>query len=481
MFRFEFFRIMPFIIGIAISGCGKEPKNAASKLEASPIPKLEKEPSPIPSEKKLVSLSLSFGENDQTKIWNRFLQDTLFLSQAKSGKILIFQKSGAVWFVDAETGATEFQNASTETVETSAAKYTLPDRSRWEISADKISRTSVPESNGKFSISSYSIPQDNPNKGTLKPVFLNEDFLMLAGAKNIVLLEDKSQAFEKIEIPYPRDDVSLHSKIIGAGISTDKKAFWIFAAKTFFYGNIGKDANGASTVTYNDPIELAFSGISGTETFIAGVLEADGKAKNKLLLISSSGFYWSGIQSSINLTWDKDVRAISEQYCVSCHGPQGAGGFSKADEEASFKGTKRLSIIERVTQKTMPPPTSPAGMAITEAQRRAILVWLQPELGKITPEDPGDGNGAIIPTPVIPTPGPSWESKVQPILVNRCQTCHGAMYSNFSSVFSNRADIALRINSANASVIMPKPGSAEATAMTTAERAEVSTFLNSFR
>ena len=69
------------------------------------------------------------------------------------------------------------------------------------------------------------------------------------------------------------------------------------------------------------------------------------------------------------LTFDKDVKPISQALCFSCHG--GANHiFKNSDLEASWKGMK--SSIEGELKSGSMPKDKP----ITAAQKKTLLDWL---------------------------------------------------------------------------------------------------------
>lgn len=209
--------------------------------------------------------------------------------------------------------------------------------------------------------------------------------------------------------------------------------------------------------------------------------DSDMNLSGRVTVVGAGKIYVSGYESiSELLSWETDIRPLAEEFCVSCHGANGSGGFSKADEPSSWTGVKRESIIARVVNdKSMPPTYTQAAEKMTDAQRAKIRDWLSPSSTpvKSTKKQSSDSKHDSQPTtmtPTIPTPGAFWSNKVQPVLEQRCSSCH-PNYKIFENVYLERNEIVQRIENSS----MPPRESVQGQ-LTQAEKDAVLAYLKNF-
>jgi cytochrome c553 len=108
------------------------------------------------------------------------------------------------------------------------------------------------------------------------------------------------------------------------------------------------------------------------------------------------------------------VKPIFAKYCSACH-PSRSGpdwlDYSSAAKEAK-SGILYFKIL---TERSMPPPTSPQGAQISEAERLAIGSWAR-------------AGGPQKPAQAVPSPQPTEAppKETTPKYVRACMHCHGA-------------------------------------------------------
>ena len=324
--------------------------------------------------------------------------------------------------------------------------YLMGSSTGWRISADKVEcfapdPTST-RSDPKISVLTLAIKTSD-----YLPVHIRPEKMTLKGRAEFLFLtcSDAKMTTEKLDLVRMPALMEILPAVVLASFTPDRKFLWTATLqKVLFFGNKDTGFDFIPSI-----IPLALTPFSGT-SLLAMEFDNDKRPVGRIVHARDKQILLSGLASAgTQLTWETDIRPLSEQFCLSCHGMNGSGGWSNADQSTSWTGLKRDSIIARVhTQKSMPPPATEFAKNITDAQRTKILQWLA---GGVSQADTGATDVASVPpaksapfaTP--PTPGPTWSSSIVPILVASCNGCHGGIFSTFDTTYKMKSEIITRV------------------------------------
>lgn len=392
-----------------------------------------------------------------------------FVSKSGESKFVFSLANGTAYVYD---DATELVSYLPAVVTPSQGErvYLLEGNSGWVIHDNKITNFS-PKSSDTVMASQIAQLSVDWAAQSLSPLFISPSQILLKGEGILVFVSKKDQSELQIEKISATDALAESlTPALSAGFTPDMAYLWITnASQALFF----KRATGG-TGFEDKPFQAELISDLPKGAVVKNVAVDFDNNKNpvgRIILFADGKILVSGrTPLASNLSWEIDIRPISEQYCLNCHGVGGAGGFSKADEAASWTGIKRESIIARVAeQKSMPPPNSPAGMAMTSAQRDKIKNWLNSGSlsGNTGASSGSSGSGG---TP--PTPGPTWTTVIQPLLSSKCVGCHST-YTTFSVVYETKTRIIQKLSDRT----MPP----STVTMTDTERSEIISYLNALQ
>lgn len=428
----------------------------------------------------LTRITLQFSRRDALSKLEPFAAEVVAISKKGTSKTLFSMASGGAYIYDETTEFVEYLQPVVKQAPGSKI-IRLFDNINWAISANKLEYI-YPSASTPDSLRVVSVNFDN---SALSLLHASAERLIFKSANGLQIVTRTIKDVLSLESfkGIPELDELLPNALL-AGFGPNNSFLWVASSsKVLFFKN-------STSGFIKKPLsaELAFGLPSGTD-LEKMVVEFDDTMQplGKTIFARGGKFYVSGYTpAAAALSWDIDIRPIAEQYCVSCHGDGGAGGFSKANESASWTGIKRNSIIERVvTQKSMPPIDTVSAKSMTDIQRNKIKDWLSlgfdstsspTSASKSTStteaEAPSSTISSAINASAIPTLGSTW-SEIEPIIMNRCGACHPT-YPIYSTFYAERAKIKRRTENDS----MP-PRDSRRGALTTSEKDALLRYLSS--
>ncbi|NBW80307.1 hypothetical protein EBR21_01005 [bacterium] len=424
-----------------------------------------------PATQGLPPISLQFARRDALAKLEPFAGDVVAVSKRGMNKTLFSMSSGGAYLYDEPTEYVEYLQPVVQPPVGSKI-IRLDGNTGWVVSSNKLDYF-YPDSANSTVLRVLSV---NFNSSALTLMHTSSERLIFKSATGLRIVTPTSNGTLSVEslegIP---ELAAILPQALISGFGPQRAFLWVAtSSKVLFFKNSQFGFMKTPKIA-----ELSFGLASGVVLQKLS-LEFDDKMipMGRVVYVLAGKINVSGYApAAAALSWEVDIRPLAEQFCLACHGDNGAGGFSKANESASWTGLKRDSIIARVfEQKSMPPTYSQASKDMTDAQRKKIKDWLS--LGSGTTTTPTSGATpvpSVTSTPVvtatIPTPGPTWTNVVQPIMAAHCTRCH-TIYSDFPTVYSKRIAILERVGNFS----MPQSPSS----ITAAERDAILNYLRGF-
>jgi mono/diheme cytochrome c family protein len=421
----------------------------------------------------LPPIALQFARRDALAKLEPFAGDVVFVSKQGMNKALFSMSTGGAYLYDEPT---EFVEYLPPVVQPPAGSKTirLDGNTGWVVSSNKLDYFFPDSANANV----LRVLSATFNSSALTLLHTSSERLIFKSATGLRIVtptSDGTLSVESLEgIP---ELAAILPQALISGLGPQRAFLWVAtSSKVLFFKN-------SQYGFLKTPQSAEFSfGLTGGTVLDKLSIEFDDKMKpiGRIVYILAGKINVSGYApAAAALSWEVDIRPIAEQFCLACHGESGAGGFSKANESASWTGFKRDSIIARVfEQKSMPPTYTQASKDMTDAQRTKIRDWLSLGSGTTTTTTPTSGatpvpsaTPAPMVTPTTPTPGATWTNVVQPIMAAQCTRCH-TTYSDFPTVYSKRIAILQRVGNFS----MPQSPSS----ITVAERDAILNYLRGF-
>lgn len=458
-----------FAAALILSSCGA-PVGTGAKVVNLPDNTAPLETTGSPS-----VISPGFGQSLILAELEKRHQDIIFISK-NSGNLNIFSMSDGSAFIYDETNETLVYKAAPLPKIDNKRSFLLTDNFGWRIGEQSVEQFK-PKSSKESENSNLNVVSASFNTSAYRVAHISKETLVLISSNDMVILdsEDNKITAEAYAVKESSELSKSLSTAIAVGFGPKGEFLWLASKdKVRFFTRSG---TGFSDNFTEKALNTGISESAPIE-FISFEFDENKNTNGKIIFLAEGRLYVSGSSlPTSSLSWETDIRPIAEQRCVSCHGQQGVGGFSNADQAIAWTGVKRNSIVSRVyEQKTMPPSSTPAAAAMSEEERNKINIWLSGESNASNSRTPsGSPIASTSPTSQTPTPGLTWTNEVKQILGNRCSRCH-TTYTTFDTVYTERARIIARMENGS----MPQANSEEAKAMSQAEKDKVLGYLKSF-
>ena len=433
-------------------------------------------PSTQPVAVALSPIAPSFGQSPILQGIQQNVSSINFISKYSTNQTIFSMFDGTAYLYDEILDTVNV--IQSPIAPTAGVKYYLVGNAAgWSVSTDKIESFS-PSTDASAEGQTLSVLSTNFNSAGYSVIHASAKSLILKSSTTISFLERIGDSLnrEDLDTSLLPELNSLLLDIKSAGYAPDQTTFCFASSnKVLFFE---KTSSGFKS---NPSVASFYTGLPAgvSPSQISLSCDRDKKIVGKIIFVAGGKIYVSGLKAAaVPLSWEIDIRPIAEQYCLSCHGAQGAGGFSNADQSISWTGVKRESIIARVfSQKTMPPLGTEFAKTMSDEKRSKIRMWLTSGELPASPTSSPTATASATPTTgvTLPSPGPTWTNVVQPILQTRCSRCH-TTYSTFESAYNDKAKIIQRIENGT----MPQAGSAERSAFIQTEKDSILSYLKAF-
>jgi hypothetical protein len=285
-----------------------------------------------------------------------------------------------------------------------------------------------------------------------------------AGAKlSVTLLDWKAlRVVSDIGMPFAAGPTALEGE------------FWLATlARVYLISRAGESWSTQST-TWTLPTTLGEPKGLGLRLQTPGRFAAQGS----VLLWSDKGFFSTKDGSEeAALAFERDIRPLTDKYCVSCHGAASDTSWNEAHTAAGWQGAMRGRIALALEERRMPLPGSPAADAMTEEERVTLIAFARGTALPSAEAEEVEEEAVVTSDPVeeaAPVEDTVWDSQVRSIMQARCVSCH-APWVNRETVLASGSPIVSRVSNAT----MPPSSSSEGQAMTQAERTALIDWVNS--
>jgi mono/diheme cytochrome c family protein len=468
---------MGVLSAFSLQGCG------------NPKPKVEKE-----KEIKAVQKSNLHTQNLQFETSEAFIalfqknrEKISMVTKSSPNEVAIYTQDGLVFQrLDSEKSPTVTTLVPLLAPPENAQMFTFSKGQFWLLDEGQISRTQNPPNLPNASESEGNLAKLSSLKtgGTKwKILGVQGPKLIAWSGTALYIVSAKDEFIKAQEVTWPTKMVGAKDVPLAAGFGEDAERYWVATrSRLLVLGKKEKEWNW-------DVKKWSLAGLKGDIRGIGLYLAAgnSNEPKGTIYVLTTEGLYSTEpsdvVKSAASQEWAQEIKFLSERHCLSCHDSKSDNGFSRANEEGSWTGLKRDSIIARVSGKTMPPAGSPQAAAIKDTERDAITQWLKNSVGTPTPSDasnytppppPPPSQGGEIPKipEVIPevTTDAVWNGTVKKIIDSGCLPCH-ANYKMRSYVLLKKEAIKSEIEAGR----MPKfsPG-----AITQEEKSSLINWLN---